>query len=260
MWLTAAMSLSLLGNHAAAVEPVRLFDGTSLVGWTRLDGKPIDDAWEIVDGMLHLKEGRARGANLVTQQEFANFDLQFEWRISPGGNNGLKYRVRRYGNQTLGCEYQILDDAAYTQQLTPRGLTGSLYELYEPNAAKTLQPVGQFNHSRIVVRGDQIEHWLNGHRIVSAEAGSADWFARVAESKFKDYEGFGLNRSGKIMLTDHGSEVWYRNIVLTPLPPPARVAAVARGDSASCHRPACRIFAPRRARLPVWWRGRHTRS
>ena len=99
-------------------------------------------------------------------------------------------------------------------------MTGALYELYEPSGAKQLRPVGEFNQSRIVVRGNHIEHWLNGARIVSADVGSREWYQRVAESKFRDVEGFGENRSGLIMLTAHGSEVWYRNIVLTPLPPP----------------------------------------
>ena len=208
----------LSGVSAVAQQPIPLFDGTSLRGWGRMDGKPVEDDWEVVDGTLHLKERPGGGANLFSEQEYTDFDLEFEWRIAPKGNNGLKYRVRKYGKQYLGCEYQILDDAAY--KLHPRGMTGSLYELYEPSGAKQLRPVGEFNQSRIVVRGSHIEHWLNGARIVSADAGSREWYQRVAESKFRDVEGFGENRSGLIMLTAHGSEVWYRNIVLTPLPPP----------------------------------------
>jgi hypothetical protein len=209
-----------------AQQPILLFDGTSFEGWMRPDGKPIENSWEMVDGMLHLKTGQAGGANLLTKQEFTDFDLEFDWKISPGGNNGLKYRVRKYDNQYLGIEYQILDDAKY--DLHPRGMTGSLYELYETNEAKQLNPVGQFNHSRVLVRGNHIEHWLNGALIASAQVGSRDWYQRVSESKFGKYEGFGANRSGKLMLTDHGSEVWYRNIILTPLPPPVTPYAYVR--------------------------------
>jgi hypothetical protein len=215
--LTTVIVLSS-GMYAAAQQPIPLFDGTSLRGWFRMDGKPVEHDWEVVDGTLHLKDRPAGGANLFTEQEYTDFQLEFEWRIAPRGNNGLKYRVRKYGKQYLGCEYQMLDDAAH--QLNPRGMTGSIYELYEPNDAKQLRPVGEFNQSRVVVRGNHIEHWLNGARIVSADVGTREWYQRVAESKFRNFEGFGENRSGLIMLTDHGSEVWYRNIVLTPLPPP----------------------------------------
>jgi len=218
----------LAGASATAQQPIPLFDGTSLRGWVRMDGKPVEDDWEIVEGSLHLKNLPGSTANLFSEQEYTDFDLEFEWRISPQGNNGLKYRVRKYDNQYLGCEYQILDDAAY--HLDPRGMTGSLYELVEPNEAKQLKPVGEFNHSRIVVRGNHIVHWLNGARIVAATVGTTDWEQRVAASKFHKYEGFGENRSGRIMLTDHSSEVWYRNIILTPLPPP--VSEIACGPRA----------------------------
>ncbi len=228
----SALIVLLAGASAAAQQPIPLFDGTSLHGWQRMDGKPVEDDWEIVAGTLHLKDLPGSGANLFTTQEYTDFDLEFEWRISPKGNNGLKYRVRQYGNQYLGCEYQILDDAAYN--LNPRGMTGSLYELYEPSEAKQLKPVGEFNHSRIVVRGNHIEHWLNGARIVSATVGTAEWDQRVAASKFGKYEGFGENRSGLIMLTDHNSEVWYRNIILTPLPPPVSAAACAARTPGRC--------------------------
>lgn len=209
-----------------AQQPVRLFDGQSLAGWVRMDGKPVSDDWEVVDGLLHLKSSPSGGANLFTEQEYMDFDLQFEWKILSGGNNGLKYRVRKYGNQYLGLEYQILDDGAH--KLNRRGMTGSIYELYEPAEDMRLNPVGEFNHSRVIVRGNHIEHWLNGQRIVSAEVGSPEWYERVQQSKFRDKEEFAENRSGLIMLTAHGSEVWYRNIVLTPLPPPLATYAMAR--------------------------------
>ena len=152
-----------------------------------------------------------------------------------GGNNGLKYRVRQFGNRTLGCEYQLIDDEGYGYRLPDTGTTGALYDVYEPHAAKGMRPIGEFNHSRIVVCGNRIEHWLNGHLIVTAYVGSREWRERIAESKFANAEGFGENRVGKIMLTDHNSEVWYRNIELTPLesandPPPA----------VSCKRRPCR--------------------
>ena len=236
--LASSLVVFFAASSAPAEPPRLLFDGLSLNGWTSLSGQPVSDAWEAVDGTLHLRPGRSGGANIVTEREYRDFDLSFEWKITAGGNNGLKYRVRQYGQQFLGCEYQMLDDDAYRTELKPRGMTGSLYEVYEPLDTKQLRPVGEFNHSRIVVRGQHVEHWLNGQRIVSAEVGSPDWFERVAASKFSDVEGFGLNRDGKIMLTDHGSEVWYRNIVLVPLEETYLVARAATHGPRSLSRRA----------------------
>ncbi len=197
-------------------------------GWTTLDGRPVTKGWEVIDGMIHLRTDGARGGNIVTQHEYENFELRFEWKIAPGGNNGIKYRVRDFDGKTLGCEYQIIDDNGYSYKLPPRGLTGSLYDLYEPTLAEIALPPGQFNSGRIVVQGNRIEHWLNGHLVVAATVGSDQWFQRMAESKFADLPGFGQNRAGKIMLTDHNSEVWYRNMELTELSEPATCQPVER--------------------------------
>jgi hypothetical protein len=210
---------------ACAEDAILLFDGQSLDGWTTMDGKPVSGGWEVVDGTLHLAKSETRAGNILTDKEYENFDLQFEWKIAPGGNNGLKYRVRKYGNRVLGCEYQILDDSAYVERLRPKGLTGSLYDVYEPTDMHAANPVGEFNHSRIIVQGPHIQHWLNGKLIVSAFVGSRQWRDRIAASKFADFEGFGENRVGKIMLTDHNSEVWYRKMLLKPLPPPQLAVA-----------------------------------
>ncbi len=217
LFLTAVALLLTTGNSLQAQQAIALFDGKSLNGWTTLDGRPVTKGWEVVDGMLHLNTEGGRSGDIVTDREYGDFELRFQWKNVAGGNNGLKYRVRKYGGKTLGYEYQIIDDEGYRIKLPPKGTTGSLYDLYEPNAAKSVNPPGQFNHSRIVVRGNRIEHWLNGKRIVVACAGSAEWNRRMAESKFADVPGFGRNREGKIMLTDHNSEIWYRNIELIPL-------------------------------------------
>ena len=197
-----------------------IFDGQTLNGWTTTDGKPVTKGWQVVDGVIHLNVAGQRGGNIVTAKEYANFDFRFEWKISPRGNSGIKYRVRKYGKSTLGCEYQIIDDATSPDGKKPKSSTGSLYHVYPPGSNKYLQPVGEFNTSRIVISGNRVQHWLNGHLILSVCIGSCDWFQKKAQSKFKDIDGFSENRYGKIMLTDHGSEVWYRNLVLYELPEP----------------------------------------
>jgi len=147
--------------------------------------------------------------------------LSFEWKIADRGNSGLKYRVRKYGKKTLGLEYQILHDPKFRNgQSSDKGSTGSIYALYEPNEKKALNPSGEFNFSRIIVHGNHIEHWLNGERIASANVGDEEWDSRVADSKFSDAEAFSRNRFGRFMLTDHGSEVWYRNFTIRPIEKP----------------------------------------
>ena len=113
-----------------------------------------------------------------------------------------------YKPETL--PYQIHDHGK-PAETRDRNSTGSLYDLYEPDARRRINPIGQFNASRIVVRGEHIQHWLNGRLVVSATVGSPEWDKRVASSKFDDNPTFGRNRFGRIMLTKHGSEVWYRN-------------------------------------------------
>ena len=193
-----------------SVEAANPFDGKSLSAWTSIDGKPASAGWEVVDGMIHLKKDGKGSGHIVTANEFADFTLAFEWKIAPGGNSGLKYRVRSYGNKVLGLEYQVYDDEA-KKKVQPRNSAGSLYDLYEPNSAKQLKPAGQWNHAKIAVRGNQIEHWLNGQQVVTATVGDAEWKRRISESKFNEYPAFSEQPRGKLMLTDHGSEVWYRN-------------------------------------------------
>ena len=215
--LTTCAILSLLTTYAkdAWGDGKPLFDGKTLQGWKTLEGEPVTRGWEVVDGAIHLKPAsnpdEERVGHILSEREYGDFDLSFEWKIAPGGNSGIKYRVRDYGDYLRDCEYQILDDSKYDKRDIMKTSAGSLYDLYEPNGSKHLNPPGEFNKARIVVRGNNIQHWLNGSLIVSAEVGSPDWKNRVAQSKFSENPGFSENRLGKIMLTDHGGEVWYRN-------------------------------------------------
>jgi len=195
-----------------------LFDGKSLDNWSTLDEKPVTRGWQIVDGMIHLQPTTPRAGHIITKREFGDFRLSFEWKIATGGNSGLKYRVREYDGKIRGCEYQIIDDSGYHKTVASRNSTGALYDLVEPGNQKRLQPLHKFNSSVILVENDQVTHWLNDRKILSVRIGSPDWRRRVAESKFSELTDFALNPSGRIMLTDHGSEVSYRNFALTLLP------------------------------------------
>lgn len=196
--------------------------------------------WQAVDGVLYRASA---GGDLYYQHPVGDFELSFEWKIAPGGNSGVKYRVRQYGNQWLGCEYQIQDDLVDPRRVHT---TGAIYAVYEPNANKLLRPIGDWNRSRIVVYQNRVEHWLNGRQIVDAVAGSSDWRQRVARSKFAPHEGFGENPVGRIFLQDHGTEVWFRNLELTPLWSPSDCAISVDQGNACCRRPLlCAGCGPR---------------
>lgn len=195
-----------------------LFDGKTLENWITMDGDPVTAGWDVVDGVIHLDPSQESVGHIMTKRPFADFCLSFEWKIAAGGNSGLKYRVRDYSGRWRGCEYQVLDDAGYRRSFSLRNSVGSLYDLYAPNDKKRLRPTGKYNSSRIVVHNNRIQHWLNGDLILSARVGDQQWRDRVASSKFFDLEKFGENEVGRIMLTDHGNETWYRNFEFEPLP------------------------------------------
>ncbi len=212
VFVLGVFSLTLQCLLIEAADPPNPFDGKSFSNWTTIDGRPVPEGWEIVDGILHLKKDEKRTGHIVTASEYGDFTLSFDWKIAPGGNSGLKYRVRSYGERVIGCEYQIYDDSG-AKPVQPRNSAGSLYDLYEPNTDKKLEPAGEWNHAKIVVQGNRIEHWLNGQRIVTATVGDSEWQKRLSESKFSECPEFSAHPKGKLMLTDHGSEVWYRKFV-----------------------------------------------
>src|SRR5688572_11029066 len=191
--LCVALFLWLAGSFLNGEDELPdAFRGQSLAGWTTLDGGPVTRGWEVADGEIRLNRSAGRGGHIVTAAEFGDFDLSFEWKIAARGNSGLKYRVRKYGNQTLGLEYQISDEPE--GRPVSRKSVGALYDLYEPAADRLLKPAGEWNTARIVVRGNRIEHWLNGATVVSATVGDEEWARRIGQSKFADQQQFGENR------------------------------------------------------------------
>jgi len=175
--------------------------------WTDTRERPVGDGWQVSDGTL----SRIKAAgDIITKKEYEYFVLEFEWRIAARGNSGIKYRLRKFGNDYLGCEYQLLDDVGNNE----RHKTASLYDVYAPNKNALLKPIREFNHSRIVVLGERIEHWLNGERVVLVYSGTPDWEAHIANSKFNETKGFGENGKGKILIQDHGSAIDFKNMTI----------------------------------------------
>lgn len=213
---TAPAPPSPLERQAGWVE---LFDGETLRGWHSIGREGVrtgEGAWEALDGWLHLPPG-GKGGDLVTDGEYGDFELELEWRVAPGANSGIKYRVRETPGMgaMLGPEYQVLDDAAHPDGGGELTSATALYALHPPTG-KLLRPAGEVNRTRIVARGERLEHWLNGVRVVECTVGSDDWEARREASKFAPHADFGRGR-GRIGLQDHGDEVWFRAIRLRDL-------------------------------------------
>src|SRR5262245_30647930 len=200
-----------------------LFDGKSLDGWR---GYKRPDAsgtrWSVEDGQLTVppSDGRdTRGArDLITTATFRQFDLTWEWRIAPGGNSGLKYFVLEDRDAAIGHEYQMIDDERHADaKVGPHRQTAAFYDVF-PAADRPLKPAGEVNTSRVLVRGNHVEHWLNGQRVLQYELDSPELRAAIDKSKFKGIERFGKAQDGHILVQDHGDRVWFRNIRIRKLP------------------------------------------
>ena len=203
-----------------------LFDGKTTTGWRafKKDAFPAK-GWAVADGCLQkvaTGTGDSLGAgDIVTTDTFGDFDLRFEWRISKGGNSGLKYFVTEERSGPIAHEYQVLDDAGHPDaKVGEHRQASAFYDVLPPSkTAKHLHPVGQFNQSRVLVKGNHVEHWLNGQKVLEYELGSPQLKAAIAKSKFKDVAGFGTKIQGRILLQDHGDEVCYRNVKIQAPPP-----------------------------------------
>ncbi|MCU0712599.1 MAG: DUF1080 domain-containing protein [Pirellula sp.] len=214
--LNALVSFQNAANTVPSVDAPSTGHLQSPDHWTSLDGTPIKSGWSFQDGLIHLSQTSAdqtelAGGHIITTDEFEDFDLEFEWKIGKNGNSGIKYMVQRYDDRHLGIEYQIYDDDGL-HRVEPKNSTGALYDLYAPVPDKPLKPAGEWNRSRIVVQNSQIQHWLNGRLIATATMHDQEWQDRIAASKFHDVPGFCKSRRGRLMLTDHGSDAWYRII------------------------------------------------
>jgi len=212
-----------------------LFDGKTFDGWRGLGYDTVPSAhWKIESGMIHkladgqvprLPDGQpAAGGDLMTRDTFRDFELAWEWKISRAGNSGVKYNVSEEismanapNHAALGFEYQMLDDSLHEDNKVPSHRAGALYDLIPPNANKVLAPVGEWNTSTIVFRGNHGEHWLNGKKVVEFDLGTPQMDSLLAKSKYRDIKGFAEKRAGHIVLQDHVDEVFFRNIKIRVL-------------------------------------------
>jgi len=206
----AAQEMNTLTDAERAAGWRLLFEGQSLDGWRRYDGEPMTGGWVVEDGTLaHVGGGR----DIITADDFGDFELRLEWMVEPGGNSGVFYRAA-LGEERIyhsAPEMQILDDERHQDGRDPLTSAGANYGLHAAPRG-VVKPAEQWNTARVIVHDDQVEHWLNGTKVVEYELGSAEWKRLVAGSKFAEWPAYGQADRGHIGLQDHGDRVWYRNI------------------------------------------------
>jgi hypothetical protein len=205
-----------------------LFDGKTFGGWRGFHSDKVPGGWVVEDGCIKKVQAQGElgqaGGDLITADQFDNFEFSVEWKLSKGANSGVKYLVSESlpptGRSGVSFEYQVLDDENHPDAkagIAGNRTAGSLYDLIPASKAKKLNPIGEFNQTRIVVKGNHIEHWLNDMKVVEFERGGEILKKHIAESKFKDTKGFGETAKGHILLQDHGDAVWYRSIKIREL-------------------------------------------
>ncbi|MDP9009969.1 MAG: DUF1080 domain-containing protein [Pseudomonadota bacterium] len=216
--LAAGVGNEVSAKDAAPKPPWHtLFDGKlqgSFRGW-HSDGMP--DGWHVVNGVLR-KEGSVD--DLVTREQFGNFELELDWKIGQAGNSGIFYRGTREYDQIYWSapEYQLLDDANAPDGRSRLTAAAAAYGLYGPPAG-VVKHFGEWNKTRIVIKGNHVEHWLNGRKVVAYDLGSPEWKAKVAASKFSQYPNYGLAKTGLIGIQgDHPGSLELRHIRIRELP------------------------------------------
>lgn len=229
-----AASSAVAQNTLTAAERAAgwrlLFDGKTLAGWRGLGYDSVPTAhWKVFAGaIMKIPSGKVakmpdgqpmNGGDLMTIDAYRDFEFAFQWKAAPGMNSGVKYNVSEEfslknasNHAALGFEYQVLDDSLNEDNKIPSHRAGSLYDLFPPNEKKQLKPVGEWNTSRIVFRGNHGEHWLNGAKVVDFDLGTPRMDSALAKSKYKNIKGFADRRAGHIILQDHGEEVYFRDL------------------------------------------------
>lgn len=207
---------------------VLLWDGKTSEGWRGAKQNSFPEkGWKIEDGVLKVLKGSgeesANGGDIITIKKYKNFILKLDFKITEGANSGVKYFVNPDMNKgagsAIGCEYQILDDDKHPDaKLGIKGnrKLGSLYDLIPAPEKKPFNKKG-FNTAMIVVKGNHVEHWLNGVKLIEYTRQNEMWNALVAYSKYRNWPNFGNAESGNILLQDHGDEVWFKNIKIKEL-------------------------------------------
>jgi cytochrome c len=202
-----------------------LFDGKTITGWRNFNKKTIGKSWVIdpTEQALHLKAEQkpdggwqsTDGGDIITDKAYQNYELSLDWKLAPCGNSGVIYNVIERPDLKYvwesGPEMQVLDNACHPDAKIEKHRAGDLYDMIACKYV-TVNPQGEWNQARLIIKNGQVEHWLNGRMVVSFPIHDSSWKRMIANSKFKSMPFFGTGRKGHIALQDHGDKVWYRNI------------------------------------------------
>lgn len=198
-----------------------LFDGKSMENFRGFRKDEVPSAWQVKDGAIALVGGE--GGDIITKDQYKNFEFSIDWKISEGGNSGIMYHVSEdtayHSTYNSGPEMQVLDDERHPDAkkgVNGNRQAGALYDLI-PLSTPAVKPAGQWNTARLMVKDGHVEHWLNGKKVVEYQIGSPKWDSLVQQSKFATMKGFGREEQGHIALQDHGDKVWFRNIKIRVL-------------------------------------------
>ncbi|WP_316814122.1 DUF1080 domain-containing protein [Pedobacter heparinus] len=222
--IIGSMAFGMPGYLAKVIPPARkagwivLFDGKSLTGWHLFNKTGEIENWKVEDGALvcHGFKGPSGAGDLVSDQQFENFELSWEWKVDKGSNSGVFYHILegpkfKRASETAP-EYQIIDDVGFPAKLEEWQKTGADYAMNVPNDKKRLKPTGEWNTGKIVFNKGHVEHWLNGKKILEFDAWTEDWNKQKKEGKWKDYPDYGSGKTGAVGFQDHGNKAYFKNI------------------------------------------------
>jgi hypothetical protein len=190
---------------------------TNASDWRGYNMDSLPSNWSVEDGLIScFGEAGDMGGDIISKQTYDNFELEFEWKISEGGNSGVFYHVVEdtiyHSPYQTGPEYQLLDDAGFKEPIQDWQMAGANYAMHVPNGKKRLNPAGEWNTGRIVFNRGKVEHWMNGEKILEFDKFTEDWQKRRDSGKWNDYPDYGKANEGYLALQDHGAGVWFRNI------------------------------------------------
>ncbi|WP_316791406.1 DUF1080 domain-containing protein [Pedobacter frigoris] len=221
--ITAMLGCSSTKSQTGTKGFTRLFDGTTTTGWHTYGKTTAGAKWKIEDGALHLDPNGPGdgGGDLVTDKEYSNFHLKYEWKVAPKANSGLIFYVHedkaKYGaTYSTGLEMQVLDNDGHPDGKITKHRAGDLYDLIK-SSSEPVKAVGEWNSAEIISKNGKLEQYLNGVKVVSTTLWDDNWKTLINGSKFKGWENWGTFKTGKIALQDHGDSVWYRNIMIKEL-------------------------------------------
>ncbi len=195
-------------------EWVSLMDASK---WRGYNQDVLPSNWAVKDGVIEcFGEAGDKGGDIISTEQYDNFELSLEWKISPEGNSGIFYHVVEdtiyHSPYQTGAEYQILDDVGYPDPIKDWQTTGANYAMHVANDKKQLKPVGEWNSTKIIFNKGKVAHWLNGEKIVEFDKFSEDWKAKRNSGKWNDFPDYGKANNGYFALQDHGAGVWFRAV------------------------------------------------